>query len=538
MIRVLIADDEEKVCTLIYKLVPWKDFDMEVVATVYNGIEALERIQELAVDVVITDIRMPGYDGIELISKAKEIKDHIEFIIISGYRHFEYAQSAIKYGVSDYLLKPIKKEELVGTLEKIRWKCLKRAEQLSTQEQLRLRLQDDTSKKREQLFLDLLSNSSGATASLEELNQTYCFKLVKGIFQLTAVKIDCLYEDYNADSIKVLYEKISKILDSILRDSCYEMEIYCKDTIIYVLLNYPLESRVFVRRQLKALMSELSVQKSVFDKVFFTLCIGNQSEDIHELPKCFISTQNAVFQRLIDGIGKMIEDAPAVGEYVSINQEVLLGDFRRGMSQAVELLDIQAALSAVSLLAGSLQINPKTKGSYVYKLVLAAGEMFMVLIKNAQYNVEIPAEIFEEFKIRLFLCGTVEQLFESLSLLVRTQIELIVQEKKQADNRPIRIAKEYIQRNYMKPIGLEEVSEMLGFNLSYFSALFKKETGKNFLEYLTEVRISNAKELLRETNLNIAEICNRVGYLDQKHFIATFKKYAGIKPGEFRKLYS
>lgn len=103
MIKVLIADDEEKVCTLIYNLVNWNDFGMEVVAKAYNGLEALELISGLAPDAVITDIRMPGYDGIELISKAKEINDRIEFIIISGYKHFEYAQSAIKYGVSDYL---------------------------------------------------------------------------------------------------------------------------------------------------------------------------------------------------------------------------------------------------------------------------------------------------------------------------------------------------------------------------------------------------------------------------------------------------
>jgi two-component system, response regulator YesN len=537
MIKVLIADDEEKVCTLIYKLINWKDFDMEVVATVYNGIEALERIKTLALDVVITDIRMPGYDGIELITKAKEINDHIEFIIISGYRHFEYAQSAIKYGVSDYLLKPIKKEELTDTLEKIRLLCLRRTEQLSAQEQLLLRLQDDTSKQRERLFLDFLFNSRGTITSIEELNKIYGFKFIKGIFQLVAIKIDCRYEDFNADSIKVLYEKISKILDSVLRDNCYEMEIYCQDTIVYALLNYSLENCLSLRRQLKAVMSELLVQQTVFDKVFFTLCVGKQTEDVDKLPKCFISAKNAVLQRLVDGTGKMIDDAPAM-EYVPINQEFLLGDFRRGMSQAVELLDIQAAISAVSLLASAVSINQKTKGSCIYKLVLAAGEMFMVLIKNAQYNVEIPTESHEEFKIRSSLCGNLEQLFESLNLLIRTQMDFIVQGKRQADNRPIRMAKEYIQKNYMNPIGLEEISEMVGFNLSYFSTLFKKETGKNFLEYLTEVRISNAKELLRETNLNVAEICNRVGYLDQKHFIATFKKYAGIKPGEFRKLYS
>ncbi|TCL69914.1 two-component system response regulator YesN [Hydrogenispora ethanolica] len=537
MIKVLIADDEEKVCTLIYKLVNWQDFDMEVVATVYNGIEALECIKALELDLVITDIRMPGYDGIELIAKAKEINDRLEFIIISGYRHFEYAQSAIKYGVSDYLLKPIKKEELIDTLKKIRLHCLERAEQLSAQEQLRLRLQDDTSKHREQLFADFLFSSTKLIDRLEELNKTYCFQFVPGVFQLTAIKIDCPYEDFNADSMKVLSEKVSKILDSVLRDNCYEMEMYYRDSIVYTLLNYSLEDSPSVRRQLKAVMAELLVQQTVFDKVFFTLGVGKPTEDVAKLPQCFSSAQNAVFQRLVDGTGKMIDDAPVAG-YAPIKQDFLLGDFRRMMSQAVELLDLQAAQAAVGVLADAAPINEKTAGSQVYKLVVAAGEMFMLIIKNTQYNVEIPPEIYEEFKTRLSLCGNVEQLFETLNLLVRTQIDFIVQENRQADNRPIRMAKEYIQKNYMNPIGLEEISEMLGFNLSYFSALFKKETGKNFLEYLTEVRIANAKELLRETNLSIAEICNRVGYLDQKHFIATFKKYAGIKPGEFRKLYS
>ncbi len=538
MIKVLIADDEEKVCTLIHKLVNWNEFGMEVVATAYNGFEALELTEKLAPDLVITDIRMPGYDGIELISKAKEISDRIEFIIISGYRHFEYAQNAIKYGVSDYLLKPIKKEELVDTLEKIRLQYLKRAEQLSTQEQLRLRIQDDTSKQREQLFLDLLEDFARPVAGLEELNKTYCFQLVGGIFQLTAIKIDPPYEDFNRDSIKVLYEKVRKILDSILRESCCEMEIYCKDTIVYVLLNYPAEECPSLRRQLKAVMAELLVQQTVFDGVCFTLCVGKPIEDITKLTHCFNSIENTVFQRLVEGTGKILSDEATGIEYAPIGQDSLLGEFRRVMSQAVELLDLPAALAAVDTLARAVQANKKLKGSSVYQLILAAGEMFMVIIKNTQYDMEIPMESYEEFKTRLMLCRTLEQLFKAANLLVGNLIGLILQRKSQADNRPIRMAKEYIQKNYMNPIGLEEISAMLGFNLSYFSALFKKETGKNFLEYLSGVRIANAKELLRETNLSIAEICNRVGYLDQKHFIATFKKYAGIKPGEFRKLYS
>ena len=107
MIKVVIADDEEKVCQLIMGLIDWESLGMRIVGVAHNGIEALERIKECKPDLIITDIRMPGYDGLELIRQTQEIKADVDFIIISGYRHFDYAQNAIKYGVGDYLLKPI-----------------------------------------------------------------------------------------------------------------------------------------------------------------------------------------------------------------------------------------------------------------------------------------------------------------------------------------------------------------------------------------------------------------------------------------------
>ena len=124
MMKVIVADDEAKVCQLICSLVDWASLDMEVAGVAHNGIEALELVETLRPDLIITDIRMPGYDGLELISRAKAAKPDLDFIIVSGYRHFEYAQSAIKYGVSDYLLKPIKKADLIETLLRTREKYL------------------------------------------------------------------------------------------------------------------------------------------------------------------------------------------------------------------------------------------------------------------------------------------------------------------------------------------------------------------------------------------------------------------------------
>jgi len=113
----------------------------------------------------------------------------------------------------------------------------------------------------------------------------------------------------------------------------------------------------------------------------------------------------------------------------------------------------------------------------------------------------------------------------------------IIEAKKLESIKPIRIAKQFINDNYMNTITLEDVSSMVNFNPSYFSALFKKETGENFLEYVSRVRINKAKELLKDTDLNIATICEKVGYQDIAHFTRYFKKYTGIKPNAYRKLY-
>ena len=120
MIRVVVADDEYKVCQLICQLIDWEGMGMRLVGTASNGLEALQMIEAEKPDLVLTDIRMPGFDGMELLKRARTINPDMEFIIISGYSDFEYAQSAIRLKVSEYLLKPVDPEELTLALGNIR----------------------------------------------------------------------------------------------------------------------------------------------------------------------------------------------------------------------------------------------------------------------------------------------------------------------------------------------------------------------------------------------------------------------------------
>ena len=136
MLNVIIADDEERICQLIKALVDWNSLEMQIAGIVHNGLDALALVEKIKPEILITDIRMPGCNGLELIEGVKKSVPDCEIIIISGYAHFEYAQSAIKFGVGDYLLKPVNQSELHSTLCKLKERIIERQESASDMQQL------------------------------------------------------------------------------------------------------------------------------------------------------------------------------------------------------------------------------------------------------------------------------------------------------------------------------------------------------------------------------------------------------------------
>ncbi len=130
-----------------------------------------------------------------------------------------------------------------------------------------------------------------------------------------------------------------------------------------------------------------------------------------------------------------------------------------------------------------------------------------------------------------------DELFDCLIRFEKKHMEAEDVRRRSEALRPIRIAKQYVQEHYSQSITLEDVCAATGFSVSYFSALFKKESGEGFSKYLTGVRMEHAKELLQESNLPVSEVCAQVGYSDLKHFTQTFKKYTNLSPAQYRKLY-
>ncbi|MFU0832453.1 MAG: Stage 0 sporulation A-like protein [Oscillospiraceae bacterium] len=541
MIKVIIADDEDKVCQLIRNLIDWNAFDMKIVGIAHNGVEALEMVYNLSPDLMITDIRMPGYDGLEMIRRARSFSENLSFIIISGYQHFEYAQNAIKYGAGDYLLKPIKKEELMASLNRIRSKYRQRSEQICKEKMLYDQLKYGREKLRQNLFADLLSKDPDwvDNSNIDIINQTYRYAFQPGMFQVCAVKIDCGGDNEYDSAIRILEDKVVQIISRSLKEHCFDLETTCQDSTTWCVLNYACEKKKILRTKMKTLLDELILQKAAFENFSFTLGIGAAVNEIGKLQSSLQSAEFAVKQRLILGCDRLIE--PTEWTAASENYaDTLLLDMDKKLSLFLEILDREAIRECILQMGRKIEEDKKKlSGEDVFYIATQTFDLYLVHLRRLKLpilNNVVPQK--EDFQIRAERCGTVPQLFEYLCSTITDSLDKIVQEKHQMDTRPIRQAKQYIHRNFRDTLSLEKISSMVGFSPSYFSTLFKKETGINFVDYLAQVRMEEAKRLLRETNLSVAAVCEQVGYSDLKHFTKSFKKYTGLKPNEYRKLYS
>lgn len=159
-------------------------------------------------------------------------------------------------------------------------------------------------------------------------------------------------------------------------------------------------------------------------------------------------------------------------------------------------------------------------------------------MRNNNIRIDKAAENHEKFKSRTENCNSADSLFEELLEYIAYEFAILDRDKASNNINQIRQAKKYIEENYMNNITLEDIGAYIGFNPSYFSSFFKKETETSFVEYLSKVRIEKAKNLLRESDLRMQDICLMVGYNDVKYFTKAFIKYTGLKPNEYRKIFA
>lgn len=536
MMKVLIADDEKGICRLLQYLIDWKSFGLEIAGIVHNGWDALRYIEDEKPDLVITDVCMPEYNGIDIIKCVKATNPNIRFVVISGYREFEYARDALKYGADDYLLKPIKKDELTGAITRIINDLNLQTQTEVQQQELQQYVTDTAKELREDFVIRLLEDN----VIPGQLTYEYCFQKLHREFNRN--RFVCIIIKADIPENKISYdEKIDffeKKVSNILEQKFLEQPVtFCqglyRDSIAAV-LNLDLQTVEEIDDILYRIILNMREMLKVQTSAKITIARSVAVDSIGQLPGAMQQAMIALWERIhrnTDGVIKYHQNMMVQDPKIYVNYS-----FQKKMIKMVEAYDCEGAELMLNEIYTIVADANNLSGYTIYEIYNEICSSVMLSI-NSKFKKEQLEACKKESTNCIRNASSVKELHECVSKFIKMIFEDLDEQKESMSRKPIRDAKEYIAKHFSEEIDLETVAYAVGFNSSYFSRVFKEETGKKFIEYLTEMRMQEAQRLLTETDMAIAAIAEKVGYGDDKYFSRAFKKFTGLKPKEYRKLY-
>lgn len=530
--RILIADDERKVGLLIKNLIEWDRLGVEFAGLVSDGAAAYKAIKEERPDIVITDIRMPGISGLELIRRAVEEKIEVRFIVVSGYKYFEYAQQALRYGVEDYLLKPIDETELNQIIGKI---CSR--EQGRKQEELRLASAErKLNGSKYVLHKEFLNRVvSGPGASLEDVNRDFGLEFSSGYFQAFCMKIDRdISLEKNSQQIGLILRKLKKIVEQELQGCVADMAVTGQGSgEMMAVINYAVGQEGKIPGALDRIFRKGKEYAGDFEHYGFSMGVGARCQDFSRLNLSVESAREAVACRILEGTGKCL-DGGAIDGGSALGAERIAQEVSGRLKNAAEI----ARPEDIPFLVAGAFAKARGEKLFASEYYSLAKQLAACYFSNEGFQEpEVKRRKQEEWEELADNCGSISGLESLISGLISGDLKESVEKAREKERKPVLDALEYIRAHYMEKLSLEEIAAGIGFNMNYFCELFKKETGKTFTAYVTEVRMEEAKKLLRDTSQAVYAVAEQVGYKDAKFFSQQFVKTVGIKPSEYRKLY-
>ena len=500
--RILIVEDELKIRNGMAKLIT-AHTDHTIVGEAKNGKEGLEMILRFHPELVITDIRMPQMDGLQMVEEVKNLGLGCHIIVLSGYSDFEYAQKALRFGVDDYLLKPLAPEDVIGMLDKIQARLDKEEKsKAETAEGLMRTLLLESHQPTEEEF-QLLYKSGG-------FRKNGKFFLLAGYLGNTkACYVNSLYDIFdkmssNSEEIRIHYVLLENIqqMFCIFQGEWTETELYEK-----------------LQRRLYLNLEKDEQPAWVFGKLNSLEELVSKAREFYELQRCGMYLG---YRRVLtEEIGITVKPEPF--EYPKQIETQLRNAICQGSVEQIQ----NVAEEFVQILRRK-KWEPRqyrhTCGKMYHFMENLMQDMDSAVYRAIQ-NMDIERQIANAVTL-----GEMEQSF----IKAVQQIADACGKKDDIRNYVILRAINYIKDHYQENISLEQLAAYLEITPEYLSTLFNKEMGVNFSTFLKQFRISHAKRLLRGTDKKIYEIAAAVGYHDPKYFNRVFKEETGISPGDYR----
>ena len=528
--QVLIVEDEFRIGMLIKHLIRWDEFNMECVDVVDNGESAFELIQRVPLDIVITDIRMPKMNGLDLISKARELHEEMKFIVISGYKEFEYAHRALQYGVDDYLLKPINENELNKVMKKLHTELMEKYQQSIEQMEMR----EAVSESRQIIKRDFLKNIIEQEDEIQPEDTRV--PLEGEIYRGIDIKLD--YVDYNKHDKKqdkLTVERITSSVESILQTEAEEVLICEKENLhIYCLFNYDCSKTKEIRNRISDILSSVKEYLMGFEQYEVTIGVGTERTEFSEIRFSIREANQAVGNRIKLGVGRIIY-AESITRGRKTDSADFIDRYRNDILTSIESYSREKLEQCINQMYSEFMLRDDLDFSVCYELAEALITLFF---EHIDMQHDESRSVRKGLKSNCQHCYTIPALKSLLKESLGGYLDASREAMEAESAKPIRQAQQYVDEHYGEKIVLEDLADIVGLNPVYFSVLFKKETGINFSAYLVNIRMEKAKEMICDTNETIAAIAESVGYKDSRYFSQIFTKTVGVKPALYRKLHS
>ncbi|WP_070000385.1 response regulator [Cellulosilyticum sp. I15G10I2] len=524
-LKVLLVDDEQNTRNLLRLCIDWESLDMEVIADATSGIEALNIIEEVKPDIVLTDIEMPYMDGITL---SKQIMEHyidISVVIITAHEQFTYAQQAVSIGVSDFILKPIDADIITTTLKKLSDKIVEKRQKLIQQEISFKYIKDNTLELRNKFLYGLINGN------LSDMDLFNHLEVTKALLNQEAYPVQLAV-------IKVLFDN-NKYTDAKRRRILHNCIIYIEETFtmienLYAFLDAH-HQIVVICSEKNTYLPELSERITAYLKsnLSTTVYCGIGTVATHTgeiaysyqyaknaLKLCYILDEEIVYNHNFENLNthyNRSSDNP-------LDHLILLvksGLSTQASEAACELLhdSLQDSLTDLSAIKyQAISILTQVKEALIHTGVSATSLNF----NDLSYSHLISVKLYTD--IEKYVINTISEF-----------CQLMYNENGNRLNDTISQIIHYLEEHYSdEDLSLTSLAKVFFINPSYLSRIFKKATHKSFTEYLVELRVQKAINLLQLTNYKAYQLAQMVGIPDPNYFIKCFRKVTGVSLQEFK----
>lgn len=503
LVKVIVVDDEYLAREGMKRTINWAKYGCVFCGEAGDGCEGIELAEKVRPDLIITDIKMPGIDGIHMAQKIKEKLPDCKFIIITGYDDFEYARGAVKVNAVDFLLKPVDENEFINAVEKASKECNK------TRENIILT--------REKKLLNIMRGNIEGKDNIDA-----------ELLDIGVCADNILIVNFKNES----YEKYrnSEIIKSIIKkhfpDKSYLVECH-EDKVALIVSAGIIKDSDDICRAIRNIQKEIYEDK----KIVITAGVSNINS-IYDLSNAYNESKEALKCRMYMGKGSIIyydklkeENLVKWNSIIEIEKEIII------KLKACDRTELEKHLKKLYFgLFKENNIDYSTIKQTSIHIVLKSIDVLY------EYGIS-PEKLFDKnFNIYRSTARlqTIKELYMFVKDVLERVLDCIKENNISAYESGIENALNYIKEHFCENISLSDVAKVAFLNESYLSRKIKKTLGINFTEYITKLRMEKAIEYFKDPNIKITDAAYRLGYQDYRYFSQTFKKYTGYLPSEWK----